>query len=122
MLPSTSAIGPSTSHAPAAPPISTSFAADLHLWSVLDPEIARENPVEDKHRRLVRSHRSSPYDRELKPNAKIRDELGVSGSNFTDVTLLTWNVIGNTELCSQSASKFRRERSNLEIPLLPRAR
>ena len=37
-----------------------------------------ENPVEDKHRRLVRSHRSSPYDRELKPNAKIRDDLGVS--------------------------------------------
>lgn len=35
-----------------------------------------ENPVEDKHRRLVRSHRSSPYDRELKPNAKIRDDLG----------------------------------------------
>ncbi|KAF8907363.1 atypical/PIKK/PI3K protein kinase [Gymnopilus junonius] len=35
------------------------------------------NPVEDKHRRLVRSHRSSPYDRELKPNAKIRDELAV---------------------------------------------
>lgn len=55
----------------------TSFAADSHLWSVVDPEIVRENPVEDKHRRLVRSHRSSPYDRELKPNAKIRDELGV---------------------------------------------
>lgn len=67
---------PSTSHAQAAPSIST-FATDTHLWSIIDPEIARENPVEDKHRRLVRSHRSSPYDRELKPNAKIRDELGV---------------------------------------------
>jgi phosphatidylinositol 3-kinase len=31
--------------------------------------------VEDKHRRLIRSHRSSPHDRSLKPNAKIRDEL-----------------------------------------------
>ncbi|KAJ2914075.1 hypothetical protein MD484_g6343, partial [Candolleomyces efflorescens] len=40
-----------------------------------DPDVSNENPVEDKHRRLVRSHRSSPYDRELKPNAKIRDEL-----------------------------------------------
>jgi phosphatidylinositol 3-kinase len=54
-----------------------SMATDAHLWSVVDPEVARDNPVEDKHRRLVRSHRSSPYDRELKPNAKIRDELGV---------------------------------------------
>ncbi|KZP27427.1 atypical/PIKK/PI3K protein kinase [Athelia psychrophila] len=74
-LPSTHITVPSTSHAQAAPSIS-SFATDTHLWSIIDPEIARENPVEDKHRRLVRSHRSSPYDRELKPNAKIRDELG----------------------------------------------
>ena len=47
------------------------------MWAVVDPDIPRENPVEDKHRRLVRSHRSSPYDRELKPNTKLRDELGV---------------------------------------------
>ncbi|KAG1726248.1 kinase-like domain-containing protein [Suillus paluster] len=40
--------------------------AHPHLWAIL---------LEDKHRRLVLSHRSSPYDRELKPNAKIRDEL-----------------------------------------------
>ncbi|KAL0579966.1 Phosphatidylinositol (PI) 3-kinase [Marasmius crinis-equi] len=52
----------------------TSFSSlDTHLWTVIDPEIARENPVEDKHRRLVRSHRSGPYDRDLKPNAKDRD-------------------------------------------------
>ncbi|KAG6373317.1 kinase-like domain-containing protein [Boletus reticuloceps] len=61
---------------PAAPILPLSFATDPHIWAVLDPEMAHENPVEDKHRRLVRSHRSSPYDRELKPNAKIRDELG----------------------------------------------
>jgi phosphatidylinositol 3-kinase len=72
-----SGLGPSTSHTQAAPSMA-SIAADAHLWSVVDPEVARDNPVEDKHRRLVRSHRSSPYDRELKPNAKIRDELGVS--------------------------------------------
>ena len=47
------------------------------MWAVVDPDIPRDNPVEDKHRRLVRSHRSSPYDRELKPNTKLRDELWV---------------------------------------------
>ncbi|KAG0016969.1 Phosphatidylinositol (PI) 3-kinase [Podila clonocystis] len=45
------------------------------IFIVADPEISRENPVEAKHRRLVRSHRNSPLDRELKPNPKIRDEL-----------------------------------------------
>lgn len=55
--------------------------ADPHLWVVVDPEIARTNPVEDKHRRLVRSHRSGPLDRDLKPNARIRDELNVSSSS-----------------------------------------
>lgn len=65
---------------PATTSVSSSLASDTHLWSIVDPDIAKENPVEDKHRRLVRSHRSSPYDRELKPNAKIRDELNVRGS------------------------------------------
>ncbi|KAF4613918.1 hypothetical protein D9613_007858 [Agrocybe pediades] len=62
---------------PTTPSLSASFISDSNLWSVVDPDIANENPVEDKHRRLVRSHRSSPYDRELKPNAKLRDELAV---------------------------------------------
>ncbi|KAF9070787.1 putative atypical/PIKK/PI3K protein kinase [Rhodocollybia butyracea] len=58
-------------------PTNTLFTTDNnYLWSIIDPEIARENPVEDKHRRLVRSHRSGPYDRELKPNAKDRDNIG----------------------------------------------
>ncbi|KAJ3525845.1 hypothetical protein NMY22_g10404 [Coprinellus aureogranulatus] len=61
--------------APVAPSISSSFINDPGLWGVADPDACNDNPVEDKHRRLVRSHRSSPYDRELKPNAKIRDEL-----------------------------------------------
>lgn len=42
---------------------------------VYDPDMLLENLVEAKHRRLVRSHRSGPTDRNLKPNAKIRDEL-----------------------------------------------
>lgn len=53
--------------------------ADLNappLISVYDPEVgAKDNPAESKHRRLVRSHRTGVLDRDLKPNAKIRDEL-----------------------------------------------
>ncbi|KAG8823128.1 Phosphatidylinositol (PI) 3-kinase [Serendipita sp. 401] len=48
---------------------------DPHLWAVLDPDMELENPVEDKHRRLVRSHRNGPLDRELKPNPEIRNDL-----------------------------------------------
>ncbi|KAI8371734.1 kinase-like domain-containing protein [Radiomyces spectabilis] len=43
--------------------------------AIIDLDILRENPVEAKHRRLVRSHRNGPLDRDLKPNPKIRDEL-----------------------------------------------
>jgi phosphatidylinositol 3-kinase len=43
---------------------------------IYDPEVgARDNPAESKHRRLVRSHRTGVMDRDLKPNAKVRDEL-----------------------------------------------
>ena len=46
------------------------------LIRIYDPELgAKDNPAESKHRRLVRSHRTGVLDRDLKPNAKIRDEL-----------------------------------------------
>lgn len=46
------------------------------LVRIYDPEVgARDNPAESKHRRLVRSHRTGVMDRDLKPNAKVRDEL-----------------------------------------------
>lgn len=46
------------------------------LIQIYDPEVgAKDNPAESKHRRLVRSHRTGVLDRDLKPNAKIRDEL-----------------------------------------------
>ncbi|KAF8248095.1 phosphatidylinositol 3-kinase [Wilcoxina mikolae CBS 423.85] len=44
-------------------------------FRVFDPEVTRDNPAESKHRRLVRSQRNGIVDRDLKPNAKIRDEL-----------------------------------------------
>ena len=48
------------------------------IVKVYDPEVhARDNPAENLHRRLVRSHRTNLVDRDLKPNAKIRDELNV---------------------------------------------
>ncbi|KAE8211324.1 hypothetical protein CF327_g4909, partial [Tilletia walkeri] len=65
---SSSNAGPGGIHAKAS-------TIDASLFTIADPEIARENPVEAKHRRLVRSHRSGPLDRELKPNATVRDEL-----------------------------------------------
>ena len=79
--------------------------------------MARENPVEDKHRRLVRSHRNGPLDRELKPNAKIRDDLSVSLLNFDKYhfSLLT---SGNPQLSTESTPYPRGERSHLEIPFL----
>ncbi|KAG6840119.1 hypothetical protein C0991_008879 [Blastosporella zonata] len=43
-----------TSQAPIAASITTIFGPDSNLWSVSDPEASRENPVEDKHRRLIR--------------------------------------------------------------------
>lgn len=47
------------------------------LIGVYDPEVGqRDNPAESKHRRLVRSqHRHGIMDKDLKPNAKTRDEL-----------------------------------------------
>jgi hypothetical protein len=58
---------------------------------VYDPDMDRENLVEAKHRRLVRSHRSGPLDRELKPNAKLRDEIYVSISRLIEISKLTIN-------------------------------
>lgn len=42
---------------------------------VWDPDLGAENVVEARHRKLARSHRTGPLDRDLKPNAKLRDEL-----------------------------------------------
>ncbi|KAI0428033.1 phosphatidylinositol 3 [Xylaria sp. FL1042] len=46
---------------------------------IYDPEVgAKDNPAESKHRRLVRSqHRHGILHKDLKPNAKVRDELNM---------------------------------------------
>jgi phosphatidylinositol 3-kinase len=59
------------------------------LVRIYDPEVGmRDNPAENKHRRLVRSHRTGVLDRDLKPNAKIRDELNVRISHEANTILL----------------------------------
>ena len=49
------------------------------LVRIYDPESgARDNPADSKHRRLFRSaHRNGIMDKDLKPNAKVRDELNL---------------------------------------------
>jgi phosphatidylinositol 3-kinase len=45
------------------------------MITVFDSELFQDNPIEAKHRKLARSHRTGPLDRELKPSAKIRDDI-----------------------------------------------
>ena len=46
------------------------------LWRIYDPEqFQKVNPCEDMHKRLARGRRTGLLDRDLKPSAKIRDEL-----------------------------------------------
>jgi len=99
--------------------ISSPLSLDSTLWSVVDPDVVRENPVEDKNRRLVRSHRSSPYDRELKPNAKIRDELAVCFQCAPVFSSFSSLSSGYIELRPKPTTNIGRERPHLEIPILP---
>lgn len=90
--------------------------------SIIDPEIVRDNPVEAKHRRLVRSHRNGPLDRELKPNAKIRDELNVRPSLPPSLPLLTQHNTGDPPLSSNPDPHLAPKRSRLAIPFLSHSR
>ncbi|XP_060571535.1 phosphatidylinositol 3-kinase catalytic subunit type 3-like [Ruditapes philippinarum] len=51
------------------------FTTHGDLVIVPDPEISLENLVEAKHHKLARSLRSGPTDKDMKPDAKIRDWL-----------------------------------------------
>lgn len=53
----------------------TLLQMNSNLTPIFDAELFQDNPIELKHRKLARSHRTGPLDRELKPNAKIRDEI-----------------------------------------------
>nr|KAJ3421241.1 Phosphatidylinositol (PI) 3-kinase [Polyrhizophydium stewartii] len=57
------------------PPNITLRQFGFDVVPIFDPEHFNDNPIENKHRKLARSHRNGPLDRELKPNAKLRDDL-----------------------------------------------
>ena len=63
---------------------------DYRYVRLYDPEVgAKDNPAESKHRRLVRSqHRHGILDKDLRPNAKVRDELNQIMSYSPTHTLL----------------------------------
>ena len=54
------------------------FSTDPHLWRHFDPDAWRDNPVEIKHRKLLRSQRLVDEGRDLKPGPADRDRLNVS--------------------------------------------
>ncbi|KAI7959133.1 hypothetical protein MJO28_002924 [Puccinia striiformis f. sp. tritici] len=45
------------------------------IFTVVDPDMVLDNPIESKHTRLHRSHRNGPLDRELRPEKSVRDVL-----------------------------------------------
>ncbi|PLW41324.1 hypothetical protein PCANC_17341 [Puccinia coronata f. sp. avenae] len=45
------------------------------IFTVVDPDMVHDNPIENKHTRLHRSHRNGPLDRELRPEKSVRDSL-----------------------------------------------
>lgn len=59
------------------PGINDTVDRSTRIVMIYDPEVAaKDNPAESKHRRLVRSqHRHGILDKDLRPNAKVRDEL-----------------------------------------------
>ncbi|KUI54127.1 Phosphatidylinositol 3-kinase, root isoform [Cytospora mali] len=68
---------PEVMYGPGINGVGHSDSVGSRLVRVYDPEVGqRDNPAESKHRRLVRSqHRHGILDKDLKPNAKTRDEL-----------------------------------------------
>ncbi|WWC69461.1 uncharacterized protein I206_103401 [Kwoniella pini CBS 10737] len=51
------------------------LSSDPYLWRTYDPDAWRENPVEIKHRKLLRSQRLGDEGRDLKPGPAERDRL-----------------------------------------------
>lgn len=64
------------------------FQAHSELVTISDPEIGLPNLVEAKHHALARPFRDTPTDRDLKPNAAVRDQLNTI-SGYPPSRLLT---------------------------------
>jgi len=54
------------------------LSTDPHLWRAYDPDAWRDNPIETKHRKLLRSQRLGDEGKDLKPGPVDRDRLNVS--------------------------------------------
>ncbi|KNZ44200.1 hypothetical protein VP01_941g20 [Puccinia sorghi] len=52
------------------------------IFTVVDPDMVHDNPIESKHTRLHRSHRNGPLDRELRPEKSVRDALNRALTKF----------------------------------------
>ncbi|KAH6894176.1 kinase-like domain-containing protein [Thelonectria olida] len=84
------------------------------LVKVYDPEVGhKDNPAEAKHRRLFRSsHRHGILDKDLKPNAKVRDELNLIMSYppthvlNTEETDLVWKFRYHLTRDKRALTKF----------------
>ena len=117
------ALGQGTNPTPAGqPPAEEDDDEDnMENWPnyVWDPAAEMDNPCELKHRRLVRSHRNGPLDKELKPNAKIRDELHVCDFMLLEKTFEgLLDVTGNYALLPHTRSDKRRKGSFMEVQVL----
>ena len=61
------------------------------IMKVWDPEALRkDNPCETKHMMLVRSQRHAASDKDMKPNARIRDQINVRRSFHLIRFNLSW--------------------------------
>lgn len=102
------------------------------LVMVYDPDAYNVNPVEQKHRRLVRSHRNGPLDRDLKPSPRIRDTLRdiisqpVSSELTNEEKDLLWRFRYHLSRQAGALPKFLRSvvwtdpvESNQAVALLP---
>ena len=90
------------------------LATDSHLWRIYDPDAWRENPVEIKHRKLLRSQRLGDEGKDLKPSPADRDRLSVSYITGR----LSQLVPGDFPIPSHRLFVRSRQRSTLEVSFL----
>jgi phosphatidylinositol kinase/protein kinase (PI-3 family) len=71
------------------------LTGNFTTMKVYDPEQYRSDPIEQKYRKLERSHKDGPFDREIKPTPKIRDELNkiLGYSSVQELTQYEKNLV-----------------------------
>lgn len=82
VLPPSPVVQPPQQNPSALPP--DLLSTDPHLWRTFDPDAWRDNPVEVKHRKLLRSQRLGDQGKDLKPGPADRDRLNVGYDGRSD--------------------------------------